>query len=161
GNSMRTVRRYTIEQFLCSTKFLGNSFSPDEQSILLSCNRSGIFNAYRLPLAGGPLQQLTYSQTDNTYAGSFFPDGVRVLLAHDQGGDENTHLFVLDEKGRQTDLTPGRTVKAQYLGWSRDNAFLYVATNERDPRRFEVYRMDAETCARSLLYDNVAGHQIS
>src|SRR5438132_8742199 len=67
----RQVKPYTVEQFLNTTKISGASFSPDEKSILISNNQTGIFNAYTIPVAGGTPQQLTKSTTDSTFAVSY------------------------------------------------------------------------------------------
>jgi len=42
----RPVRQYTIEQFMNTTAMFGASFSPDERSILVTSDQSGVFNAY-------------------------------------------------------------------------------------------------------------------
>ncbi|HXR99253.1 MAG TPA: hypothetical protein VN724_01745, partial [Pyrinomonadaceae bacterium] len=59
---------YTIEQFTGTRKVIGGAFSPDEKSIVFTTNASGVFNVYRMPVAGGPAEQLTGSLTDNVYA---------------------------------------------------------------------------------------------
>src|SRR2546427_4097494 len=41
----RPVRQYTIEQFMNTTAMFGASFSPDEHSILVTSDQSGVFNA--------------------------------------------------------------------------------------------------------------------
>jgi len=42
----RPVRQYTIEQFMNTTAMFGASFSPDERSILVTSDQSGVFNAH-------------------------------------------------------------------------------------------------------------------
>ena len=58
---------------------------------------------------------VTRSATDSTFAVSYFPKDDRVLFTHDKGGDEQNHLFVLDQ-GVAKDLTPGATLKASFVG---------------------------------------------
>ena len=43
------------------------------------------------------------------------------------------------------------------LGWSADGSAFYALTNERDPKFFDLYRYDAKTYARSMLYKNENG----
>ena len=45
--------RYTIEEFLDTTSMSGASFSPDEQKILVSSDKSGVFNAYAVAVTDG------------------------------------------------------------------------------------------------------------
>jgi dipeptidyl aminopeptidase/acylaminoacyl peptidase len=154
------MKRYTIEQFMATTSILGASFSADEKRILFSSNASGIFNAYTLPVEGGTPEPLTRSTVDSTFSISFFPGDDRVLFTRDQGGDENYHLFLLDLDGTEKDLTPGEKLKAQFMGWRPDGSAFFVSSNERDPRFFDLYRYDAQTYVRTLLYKNEQGFDL-
>jgi dipeptidyl aminopeptidase/acylaminoacyl peptidase len=153
----RAPKRYTIQQFMESTRFSGASFSPDESRILFSSNATGVPNAYTVPVGGGKHAPMTQSKKDSTYAVSFFPKDGRVLYTRDQGGNEENHLYVRTLDGKEKDLTPGTKLKAQFADWSGDDAAFYVMTNERDPRFFDVYRYDAQTYARTRLYENPGG----
>ena len=145
---------------MATTSIIGASFSADEERILFSSNESGIFNAYMLPVTGGTPEPLTRSTVDTTFSVSFFPHDDRVLITRDHHGDEDYHLFLLAPDGEEEDLTPGEKHKAQFMGWSTDGGAFYVASNERDPRFFDVYRYDAETYARTLLYKNHQGFDL-
>lgn len=151
------MKRYTIEQFMATTSMLGASFSADEKRILFSSNASGIFNAYTLPVEGGLPRPLTRSAMDSLFSVSFFPHDDRVLFTRDWGGNENFHLFVLDPDGTERDLSPGDGLKAHFMGWRPDGHVFYISTNERDQRFFDLYRYDAETYTRTLLYENEQG----
>jgi dipeptidyl aminopeptidase/acylaminoacyl peptidase len=152
----RQAKQYTVEQFLNTTEMSGSSFSPDEKSILISSNKSGIFNAYTVPVAGGEPQPLTKSTTESTFAISYFPNDKRILYSQDRGG--NDHLYLLEADGKERDLTPGEKVKAQFLKWSRDDKAFYYSTNERDERFFDIYKMDIATFQRQLLYQDTTGY---
>ncbi|HKP73538.1 MAG TPA: S9 family peptidase [Pyrinomonadaceae bacterium] len=153
----RQVKQYTIEQFMDTTRITGSSFSPDENQILFSSNKTGIFNVYTVPVAGGTPQQLTKSTKESTYAVSYMPDG-RVLYTYDRGGNENSHLYVMGADGAERDLTPGDKVKANFLGWSRDLKSFYYSTNERDARYFDVFKMSIADFKPTLLYKDEAGY---
>lgn len=159
----RVPRQYTIDQFMNVVRVAGASFSPDEKRVLFSSNRSGIFNAYSVPVTGGDAVQLTRSTTDSTYAVSYFPVDERILYTRDSGGDENNHLYVRGSDGKERDLTPaaaGKKLKAAFVGWSGDDRSFFVRTNERDARFFDLYRYDAASYARTLVYQNDSGFQI-
>ena len=156
----RTVKQYTIEQFMDTTRITGSSFSPDEKSVLFSSNKSGIFNAYTVPVAGGTPRQLTTSTKESTYAVSYFPGDTRFIYTYDRGGNENNHLYVMGTDGKETDLTPGEKTKASFLGWSHDKKSFFFSTNERDARFFDIYEMSIADFKRTLLYQDTAGYDI-
>ena len=151
------VKRYTIEQFMATTSVTGASFSKDERQILFSSNASGIFNAYTLPVGGGTPRALTTSTGDSTYAVGYFYNDDRILFTRDKGGDENNHLYVRERDGSDRDLTPGDKLKASFAGWRPDGNAFYVATNERDAKVFDLYRYDAKTYQRTMIYENTTG----
>jgi len=155
----RAVKQYTIEQFLTTTAIGGSSFSPDEKSILFSSNKSGIYNVYSVPVAGGEPAQLTRSTTESTFSIGYFPNDSRILYTHDQGGNENNHIYVLGADGKEKDLTPGDKLKAQFLGWTHDGKAFYMSTNERDQRFFDIYKLDAASFERKLVYQDTVGYQ--
>ena len=154
------MKRYTIEQFMATISIAGASFSADEKRILFSSNASGIFNAYTLPVEGGMPEPLTRSASDSTFSVSFFPHDDRVLFTRDKGGDENYHLFLLAPDGSEKDLTPGDGLKTQFMGWRPDGSAFFISSNERDPRFFDLYRYDARTYARALIYKNEEGFDL-
>jgi len=157
-SAQRQPKPYTIEQFLDTTSIAGATFSADESRILFSSNKTGIWNAYTVPVAGGPWTPITSSTTDSTYAVAFFPHDDRILLTRDQGGNELNHLYVRTPGGEEQDITPGDKLKAQFLDWTPDGGAFYVTSNERDPKFFDIYRYDAKTYARALLFENKDGY---
>ena len=153
----RAAKPYTIEQFMATTSIRGASFSQDERRILFSSNATGIFNVYSISVDGGEPVALTASTVDSHYAVGYFRNDDRVLFTRDQGGNENFHLIVRELDGTERDLTPGDKVKADFTGWAADGNAFFVSTNERDPRFIDVYRYDAKTYARTLIYKNDNG----
>ncbi|KAA9332139.1 prolyl oligopeptidase family serine peptidase [Hymenobacter busanensis] len=150
------IKRYTVEQFLNTTKLNGRTFSPDEQQILFSSNQTGVFNLYTVPVKGGPFTPVTSSTKESIYPAAWLPDG-RLVYSHDQGGNENFHLYVREANGQERDLTPGDKLRAEYGGWRRDGKAFYVLTNERDPKFMDLYRYDVPSLQRTLLYQNTQG----
>ena len=156
----RPSKQYTIEQFMATTSVSGASFSADETRVLFSSNETGIFNVYSVPVAGGKATPVTTSTTDSTYAVSYFPNDDRLLYTRDQGGNELNHLYVRGADGADKDLTPGEKVKALFRGWTPAGDAFWVATNERDPKYFDLYRYDAKTYDRTLVYKDETGYQL-
>ncbi|MGB9992752.1 S9 family peptidase [Massilia sp. SM-13] len=155
--SAKAPKKYTIEQFMATTSISGASFSNDEKNILFTSNETGIFNAYTMPVSGGKATALTKSTTDSVYAIGYFRNDDRVLFTRDQGGNEQHHLYVRELDGSEKDLTPGEKLTARFAGWEQDGNAFYVQSNERNPKYFDIYRYDAKTYVRTLVYQNEAG----
>jgi dipeptidyl aminopeptidase/acylaminoacyl peptidase len=153
----RPSAQYTIQDFLATVSYRGASFSPDNSKLLVSSDASGIFNAYAIPVDGGEPEQLTASSADSIFAVGYFQSDERFLYSSDQGGNELNHLYVRELDGSVRDLTPGVGLKAEFAGWSVDDAWFYVATNERDERYFDLYEYAADGYERELIFVNDDG----
>ena len=153
----REVKQYTIGQFYKNLSIYGGRFSPDETKLLVTSNESGIYNVYALPVDGAPSTQITYSTEESVFAISYFPNDNRKLYSADKGGNEISHIYLLDEDNEVTDLTPSENAKANFLGWTRDKKGFFFGSNERDPRFFDLYEMDIESFDSKMMYQNNDG----
>ncbi|MGD1892779.1 MAG: alpha/beta fold hydrolase [Cyclobacteriaceae bacterium] len=151
------IPAYTIEQFLNTEQIGGSSFSPDESKIMYSSKKTGIFNAYEIPIDSGQTQQLTDSQSESVFAISYFPEDERILYTSDQGGNEINHLFVKNLNGEATDLTPDSTAKAQFYGWSHDQQSFFYTSNTRNPQAFDLYELEVSQI--DAIENNMATYQ--
>jgi dipeptidyl aminopeptidase/acylaminoacyl peptidase len=151
---------YTIEQFLATVSWTGADFSPDGTRLLVAGDPTGVFNAFTIPVAGGAPVQLTDSKVSAIFPDGWFPTGDRILYESDQGGNEQTHLYVRDGGGTVRDLTPGDKLKATFAGWAPDNKTFRLSTNERDAQYFDLYEMTVDTYQRTLLFRNDGGFAI-
>ena len=155
--SVFTPATYAVADFYRNTAYRGASWSSDRRRLLVSSNRTGIWNAYAIPVGGGPEQALTQSTTNSIFAQSYFPHDDRILFTSDQGGNELTHVYVRNADGTTKDVTPGEKLKADFLGWAGDDRSFFVSTNERDPRYFDLYDITADSLGRTLLFRNDSG----
>ncbi|NTX11850.1 alpha/beta fold hydrolase [Myxococcus sp. CA056] len=151
------AKRYTVEQFMQTTTVSGASFSSDEQRVLYSSDETGVFNVFSVPVKGGKPTQLTRAK-DASLAVGYFPTDDRILFTRDTSGQERPHLYVRALDGQEQDLTPGDKHRASFFGWSHDDTAFYVLTNERDERFLDLYRYDAKTYARTVLYAGDGEH---
>lgn len=155
----RPAKQYTIEDFIASTGVTGASFSADESKILFSSNKSGVWNVYSMPVAGGEWTTVTSSTTDNNYGVGYFPADDRVLITRDQGGNELNHLFVIEANASEKDLTPGENLKAEFAGFTQDGKHFHVWHNGRDPKFFDLYRFDAASYESTRVFENKDGYE--
>lgn len=167
--------RHDARAFYASTSFSGASFSADGETLLVTSDQTGIFNAYALDIAKGSLTPLTRSTRNAIQSIAWFPEDRRFLFTADQGGNELHHLYVRELDGTEHDLTPGEGLKAQFAGWGADRRSFFALTNERDPKYFDLYRYRfgarpveavagdelAPGYARELLFQNPGGFDLS
>ena len=156
----REVKQYTIEQFYKTKSTGAGLFSPDEQKLLVHTNESGIFNLYEINIADGSKKPLTSSTVESCFAIDYVPASGEVLYSSDKGGDENDHIFLLKADGSSQDLTPGAKEKANFYEWTKDKKAFFYSSNKRDPRFFDLYKMDAGTWKSSLIYQNKDGYNV-
>ncbi|MCE2611793.1 alpha/beta fold hydrolase [Flavobacteriaceae bacterium D16] len=155
-----TLKSYTIEQMMDNENVGGGSFSPDKSKLLVSSNRSGIYNMYTVSSSGGEFMPVTASDSSSVFAISYFPEDERMLFRMDNNGDEIYHIFLRDEDGSQKDLTPYEGARALFYGWAKDQKHFYFASNKRDPQYNDLYKMDVTTLTPSLLYENTDGYNV-
>lgn len=156
------IATYSIDQFFNNEAIGGGSFSEDEGQLLFSSNRTGIYNVYAMNLATKEVTALT-SSTGDSYFGIGFVPGMEgaFMYSADQGGNENSHIYLQKGDGTVTDLTPGETEKASFNGWAPDKKGFYFTSNVRDARYFDLYKMDLATLKPTLLFENNEGLSIA
>ncbi|MGM0934642.1 MAG: S9 family peptidase [Bacteroidota bacterium] len=155
-----SVENYTIEQFYGNTRVGGGEFSNDETKLLMSSDESGIFNVYEINIKDGSKKQITKSKDDSFFAEDYVPGTGEIIYSADKGGNEISHLYLLKKNGEVKDLTPGENEKANFAGWSDDKESIYYFSNKRDPKFFDIYKMDVDTWEPQMLYENDEGYQL-
>lgn len=157
-NEVVKVESYTIEQLMDNEAVNGGSFSHDNSKLLISSNRTGIFNLYTIPVEGGELTPVTASDSTSIFAISFFPKDDRILFSADGNGDEINHIYMIDTDGVITDLTPETGAKSSFYRWAKDEQSFFFGSNKRDPRYFDLYELDINDFSTKLIFQNDEGY---
>jgi dipeptidyl aminopeptidase/acylaminoacyl peptidase len=131
--------------------------SPDGKQLSWLAPKDGVLNVWVAPV--GKLDQAKAVTSDTTrpirnYAWAY--TSKHLLYSQDIGGDENFHLFRVDvADGKATDLTPYKGARAQLEKLSpRQPTAVLVAINDRDPKVFDIYKVDLLTTKRTLVVQN-------
>ncbi|HLF35529.1 MAG TPA: alpha/beta fold hydrolase [Cyclobacteriaceae bacterium] len=161
AEKVKEVNQYTIEQFYKTERIGGDSFSPDEKSLLVTSDRTGIFNIYALPLTGGEPVALSHSQKESIWGVSYFPTDERILYQSDSGGNEIDHIFLRNTDGATVDLTPWPGAKSSFGGWARDEKSFFFVSNKRDQQYFDLYEMEIGGMTSRMVYENREGLDVS
>ena len=130
--------------------------SPDGRLLAYLAPSGGVLNVWVRTLNGEDDRAVTDDRERGIRAFFWQQSSAHVLYLQDAGGDENFHLYQTDvSTGETADLTPFPNVRAQPL--ASDPAFpdvLLVSLNTRDPRLFDVYRLDLTTRILTLDTEN-------
>lgn len=160
-----TIAQYDAATFHQTTSFglassAGFAWSADDSRVLISSDETGVFNAYAVDPATGDREALTASDTNATFAVSWFPGDDRAVVTADSGGNEISHIYVRELDGRLNDITPGEETRAQFLGWSPDGSDMWVMTNERDQSAMDIYAYDTLSYESGVVFQNDDALQI-
>lgn len=158
GVTSKQIQKYSIEELLNSEAIVHNSISHNDQFILYSSDKSGVYNAYSIGMDSGESRQLTNSTDNAIFAISYFPNDQRFLYLSDEGGNEILHIYVCDKDGNVTDLTPTKGERAEFYGWSKDEKSFFYGSNKRNPKYMDVYEMEISTYNSKRLFDNNDGY---
>ena len=160
-NKNYVPKKYSINQFYKNNRIGGGAFSDDETKLLVSSDESGIFNVYEIDIASGEKIQKTFSDKESFFAIDYLPGTNHILYSADKGGNEINHIYLMNEDGKISDLTPGENEKASFAGWSKDKKSMYYISNKRNPKFFDFYKMKVDTWKSEMLYQNDNGINIS
>ncbi len=157
----KTIKQYSIEQIMDNESVFGGSFSPDKSTLLVTSNRSGIYNMYTVSTSDGAFTPISTSDSTSVWATGFFPNDNRILFSMDNNGDEISHIFLRNTDKSVKELTPDKGARARFYGWSKDQKSFFYSSNKRDKRFMDVYEMEIENFTSNLLYENKEGYNVS
>jgi dipeptidyl aminopeptidase/acylaminoacyl peptidase len=154
----RMPKQFTIEQLYNNLSVGASGFNADETKILVNTNSTGIFNIYELNIADTALKPLTRSKKDSYFAVDYLPGSSKFIYSADQGGNENSHLYLMKQGDTVVkDLTPWPKSANRFAGWSEDKKSMYVSSNQRNPQFFDIWKLDTVSWKPVMLYQNNEG----
>jgi TolB protein len=163
-------------QVTSGTQNIENAVVSSDGWLYYDSDRSGNFDIWRIPLAGGQPQQLTTDPADD-FAPDPSPDGKQVAFHSTRNGVNNRDIFVMPVGGRaavQVSTSPGDD---RGPNWSPDGRFLSWGDNYSDsgvllveqqpgggwsaPRRFLGHGGDSWSAdGRFSIFDSLGMHLV-
>ncbi len=134
--------------------------SPDGKQLSWLAPKDGVLNVWVAPVGKLDQARAVTSDTKRPIRRYQWAYSNRHILYHqDTGGDENYHVFRVDlGDGKTTDLTPYAGARAEVADVnSRKPTTLLISVNDRDPKAFDLYRVDLLTGKRTLVVQNDEG----
>ena len=154
------TQQYSIETLMSNNRSSGGYFSKDGSKLLYSSDKSGIFNVYEVDLNNNQETQITDSEEESFFVRGYSPTTDEVIYSADKGGNENSHVYLIRDEER-IDLTPGENTRASFFGWTNDELGMYVQSNSRDPRFFDLYKINIKTLDSEMIFKNDAAYDIN
>lgn len=142
-----TANGYPFERYLNVRNAYGPAFSPDGRQLSFLSDITGVAEVWSVPLEleretpAWP-EQLTF-RGERVSAISYSPVDPLMLVAADSGGSELDQFYTLSQDGSAFhELTHLPRVMYRAGLWSPDGQRIVYASNERDPRYFDIYERD-------------------
>ncbi len=148
-------RKIPLEDFFRKPEKAAVRLSPDGTRLAYLGPFERRMNLFVRDLETGEESRVT-SSLDRDIAGYLWAGDDRLLYWQDQGGDENYRLYSVGIDGSDPrELTPFEGVKCEVVDEleDRDNEVLFQM-NRRDPKFFDVYRLDVGKAKMTLLAEN-------
>jgi len=127
-------------------EYAGPALSPDGKLLAFLKPEKGVLNIFVRTVGSTEDRLVTDDRLRGIRGVSWAEDSKTLLYNQDDGGDENFHLYAVDattQGAKAIDLTPFKGAKAQNIITNkRFPDQLLVAINNRDPAKFDMYRVD-------------------
>ena len=156
------LKRYELRDFFCKPERSFFRLSPDGKTLGFMQPYKRRENLHVVNLSPGgkepdfnKARRLT-SETERDIAGYFWKGNSHILYVKDFGGDENYHVVSVDvQSGKVKDLTPLPKIRASIVDDLLDDPdHVLVQHNKRDPKVFDIYRINVKTGDSTLVAQN-------
>jgi dipeptidyl aminopeptidase/acylaminoacyl peptidase len=158
----KPVKRYELQDFFSKPERAYFRLSPDGKTLGFMQPYERRENIYVMPLASdgktpdfNRTRRLT-KETERDISVYFWKGNDHILYVKDFGGDENFHVVSVDlQSGKLKDLTPFPKVRASIVDDLKDDPdHVLIQHNKRDPKVFDVYRLNVKTGDSTLVAQN-------
>jgi dipeptidyl aminopeptidase/acylaminoacyl peptidase len=151
----RETELIPMEAFFKNPDETGFQLSPDGNALALMKpwkNRMNVF----IQKIGEPGEKRVTRSTARDVAGFFWANNNRIAFVQDRGGNENFHLFAVDTDGNNLkELTPFEGVRVNIVDDLEEiEDEMLIGMNRRDPRVFDVYRINIDTGKMEMIAEN-------
>jgi len=131
------------------------TLSPDGEHIAFLKPWEARLNVHVQKIGEEPETRITEAN-ERDIGGYIWATNSRIAFVQDKGGDENFKFYAVDIDGSDMkELTPYEKVKVQIVDRLEDNDDeMLIAMNKRDPRLFDVYRININSGEHEMIAEN-------
>ena len=144
-----------MKDFFRNPEKVGYSLSPNGEYLAFMQPWETRLNVFVEKIGSGQPVRVT-SAKERDIAGFAWKSDNRIVYVQDTGGDENYRLYAVGIDGSNPkDLTPFEKVRAQIIDQlERNDNEILVGLNKRQPRVFDVYRINVNTGEMQMVAEN-------
>jgi dipeptidyl aminopeptidase/acylaminoacyl peptidase len=130
---------YEFARYLKIRGAWGASWSPDARRVSFLTEITGVPQVWEVPVEGGPSwpEQLTFYE-ERVSRAEYSPNANRLLFDMDDGGNERTQLFLLED-GEVRELTRAPGAIHYSGGFSPDGSRIAYTATRRNGTDFDVF----------------------
>ena len=152
------VRVIPMKDFFRNPDIAYFSLSPNGDKISFTKPYKNRMNIFVSDLGSDDTTQVTFIE-DRDVEAYFWKTNKRIIYVRDNDGDENYHLYAVDDDGKnQKDLTPYDEVNVQVVDELEENENeVLIGMNKRNPELFDVYRLNINTGDLKMEAENPGG----
>ena len=147
--------KYSVEDFFRNPEKAYFKISPAGDYFSFLAPYKNRMNIFIQKIGDTSAIRITNS-LDRDIAGYFWANNNRILYLKDLRGDENYHLFAVNRDGKDPkDLTPFPDIKVMIIDELLEiEDEMIIGMNKRNKEIFDPYRLNINTGAMELLYEN-------
>ena len=144
-----------LKDFFRNPTKVGYQLSPNGEYLAFLQPWENRLNIFVEKIGTGQATRLTSAKARDI-AGYAWKGNDRLVYVQDTGGDENYRLYAVSTDGSNPkDLTPFEKVRAQIIDRLEQNENeILVGLNKREPRIFDVYRINVNTGEMQMIAEN-------
>lgn len=144
-----------MEDFFRNPEKRSYQLSPDGEYISWMQPWKNRMNVFVQKFGESKVTQVTFAD-QRDIAGYFWKGNDRIVYIQDSKGDENFRLYAVGKEGsNQKDLTPFEKVRTGIIDiLENDPDEMLIQMNHRDPRIFDVYRVNVNTGELKMIMQN-------
>jgi len=154
-DSFSQVRQIPLKDFFRNPDKTAYQISPDGNYFSFLAPWENRLNIFVQKIGSDEAVRIT-SAKERDITAYFWKGNNKIMYLQDKAGDENFKLYSVNRDGSDLKLlTPENKVRAGIVDDLEDiDDFMLIQLNDRDPKVFDVYRMNVNTGDRTMIAEN-------
>ena len=147
------LQQYSFRSFRDIIEYRGGLLNPDENKMLVASNENGTNDLYEMDLESLEMIPVVEDDHMTILPNSYFPEDNRIIFRAQRPTDLFFSCYVREKNGDIVSLFPEGT-RSRFIRFTKNNKYFYLEANARDPKYMDIFRFDAKSLEKKLVYKN-------